>query len=54
MIITSISELNKNSYSSDIKIKKLYDENQFCEGPKARANKTGNNFMIYILIFVEN
>ena len=24
------------------------------EGPKARANKTGINFMIFILLFVEN
>ncbi len=24
------------------------------EGPKARADKTGINFMIFILIFVEN
>ncbi len=24
------------------------------EGPKARADKTGINFMIFVLIFVEN
>ena len=36
--------------SSDIKMKPFFSQ----EGLKVKANKTGLNFMIFILIFVEN
>ena len=42
--------------SEDIKMKNYRIKTSFVspEGPKTRANKTGINFMIFILIFVVN
>ncbi len=42
--------------STDIKMKNYKIKTIFVspEGPEARANKTGINFMIFISIFVDN
>ena len=42
--------------SADMKMKNFKTKTSFCkpEGPKAQGNKTGINFMMIILMFVEN